>query len=425
MVCLANLEMKNVFYGWWVLLALVLIYMVTNSILLNTIPLFAPQLLDEFGLDNQQVSRPPQLMYLLVSILAAFVGILLDKYSPKIIMLSGGAILLLALAGFASATSFMQIQVVYVLYAFALTLAGVVTSMYLITQWFVKYRGLAVGIFLMGSSFGGALFNKIAGWAIAALGWRNAAWVLLCCAVVGMLLPLVLLVRNRPADMGLLPDRETPTNPSNNHQRFAVSSGTTLSSAIRTPYFYLLLVATATLWFCITDVVNHQVLFIEKDLNQTKEIVTNVTSLFFLCSIIGKLLFGWLGDRYNRLIIMLLSIVNLLIGTVLLRYLADLPTSMMYVYALVYGIAFSGAFTMIQVVVAELYSGSSYGKILGVFTMIDTFAGSMGIIVLGAMRKNSGSYLGAFNTMILLCAFACICVLALQFMKKPQVQTAH
>lgn len=416
--------MKNIFYGWWVLLALVLIYMVTNGILLNTMPLFAPQLLDEFQLDNQQVSRPAQLLYLLVSILAAFVGILLDKYSPKTIMLSGAIILLIALAGFANATSFIQIQVVYVLYAFALTLAGIVTSMYLITQWFVKYRGLAVGIFLMGSSFGGALFNKIAGWGIATLGWRNAAWILLGCAVAGMLLPLVLLIRNRPADMGLLPDGETPNLTTDNHRTHA-HAGMTLGAAMRTPHFYLLLVATATLWFCITGVVNHQVLFIEKDLNQAKEIVTNVTSLFFLCSIIGKLLFGWLGDRYNKLIIMLISIVNLLIGTVLLRYLADLPAAMMYVYALVYGIAFSGAFTMIQVVVAELYSGSSYGKILGIFTMIDTLAGSMGIIMLGSMRKNSGSYLGAFDTMILLCGFACICVIALQFMKKPQMQPAH
>jgi sugar phosphate permease len=413
--------MKNVFYGWWVLLALVLIYMVTNGILLNTMPLFTPQLLDEFQLDNQQVSRPAQLLYLLVSVLAAFVGVLLDKYSPKKIMLSGAVVMLIALAGFASANSFIQIQGVYVLYALALTLAGITTSMYLITQWFVKYRGLAIGIFLMGSSFGGALFNKIAGWGIATLGWRNAAWILLGCAFVGMLLPLLLLVRNRPAEMGLLPDGETPSLSSDNH-RPATSSGITLSSAIRTPYFYLLLVATATLWFCITGVVNHQVLFIEKDLNQAKEIVTNVTSLFFLCSIIGKLLFGWLGDRYNKLIIMLISIINLLIGTVLLRYLADLPPIIMYVYALVYGIAFSGAFTMIQVVVAEIYSGSSYGKILGIFTMIDTLAGSMGIIILGNMRKNSGTYLDAFDMMILLCGFACICVFILQFMKKPQVQ---
>ncbi|WP_448519785.1 MFS transporter [Rhodoflexus sp.] len=417
--------MKNVFYGWWVLLALVLIYMVTNGILLNTMPLFSPQLLDEFQLDNQQISKPAQLMYLMVSLLAAFVGVLLDKYSPKMIMLSGAVVMLLALAGFASATSFIQIQGIYVLYAFALTLAGIVTSMYLITQWFVKYRGLAVGIFLMGSSFGGALFNKIAGWGIATLGWRNAAWILLGCAIVGMLLPLLLLVRNRPADMGLMPDGESAASfDTDNHRASSVGTDITLAQAVRTPYFYLLLVATATLWFCITGVVNHQVLFIEKDLNQTKEIVTNVTSLFFLCSIVGKLLFGWLGDRYNKLIIMLISIVNLLIGTVLLRYLPDLPTPMMYIYALVYGIAFSGAFTMIQIVVAELYNGRSYGKILGIFTMIDTLAGSMGIIILGSMRKTDGSYLKAFDTMILLCIFACICVLLLQFMKKPQIKSA-
>ncbi|MCS7020052.1 MAG: MFS transporter [Cytophagales bacterium] len=411
--------MKNIFYGWWVLLALVLIYMVTNGILLNTMPLFTPQLLDEFNLDNQQVSRPAQILYLMVAFLAAFVGILLDKYSPKAVMLAGAIILLIGLAGFASAGSFLHIQIAYVLYAFALTLAGIVTSMYLITQWFVKYRGLAVGIFLMGSSFGGALFNKIAGWGIAVVGWRNAAWILLGCAVVGMLLPLVLLVRNKPSDMGLLPDGATTTHFSayaqTNH------TGISLAEAVRKPYFYLLLIATATLWFCITGVVNHQVLFIEKDLQQTKEMVTNVTALFFLCSIVGKLLFGWLGDRYNKLFIMLLSIVNLLIGTVLLRYLASLPPAMMYVYAVVYGIAFSGAFTMIQVVVAEVYNGNSYGKILGIFTMVDTLAGSMGIRVLGVMRKDSGSYIDSFNVMIVLCIFACLCVLALQFMKKPQI----
>lgn len=413
--------MKSIFYGWWVLLALLLIYMVTNGILLNTMPLFAPQLMDEFNLDNQQVSRPPQLLYLLVSVLSVFVGILLDRYPPKKIMLSGAITLLIALVGFASATSFMQIQAVYVLYAFALTLAGIVTSMYLITQWFVKYRGVAVGIFLIGSSLGGALFNTIAGWGIATLGWRNAAWILLGCAVAVMLLPLVLLVRNRPADMGLLPDGATREVTSSAMQSSS-NGGITLGKALGNPYFYLLLVATATLWFCITGVVNHQVLFIEKDLNQPKEIVTKVTSLFFLCSIIGKLLFGWLGDRYNKTVIMFISIVNLLIGTILLRYLAELPPVMMYVYAIVYGIAFSGAFTMIQVVVAEIYAGNSYGKILGIFTMIDTLAGSMGIIVLGSMRKNSGSYLSAFNMMIFLCIFACLCILALQFMKKPRLK---
>ncbi|MCS6969329.1 MAG: MFS transporter [Cytophagales bacterium] len=415
--------MKRIFYGWWVLLALLLTYMITNGIILNTLPLFNPQLMDEFGLDNRQISKPAQVLYFLVAIMASFVGFLLDRYSPRRIMLIGAFILLIALAAFANAQSFRQIRMIYMYYAIGLTLSGIVSSMYILTQWFVKYRGLAVGILLMGSSLGGALFNKIAGMSIVEFGWRGAAWILFGCAVVGMALPLLLIVRDNPAKLGLLPDGE-PFSSSDNSFTSPSKVGITLPEAVTSTYFYLLLIATATLWFCITGIVNHQVIFIEKDLGKSKEVVTNVTSLFFLCSIVGKLLFGWLSDRFNKLSIMLLSIVNLLIGTVLLRYLPVLPPFMMYVYSLVYGIAFSGAFTMIQIVVAEEYNGIHYGRILGIFTTIDTIAGSLGIASLGTIRKSSGSYLGAFELMIALCILACLCVLAMKYIKRSQLQVS-
>ncbi len=409
-------NMKDIFYGWWVLMALVLVYMVTNGIFLNTLPSFSPQLLDEFKLTNEQVAQPASILYSLVAILAALVGFLLDKFSPKAIMVGGAFILLGSLLALASVTSFAQVRLVYVMVAFGLTASGIVSSMYLITKWFNKYRGVAVGIFLMGSSFGGALFNKVAGWGIVTYDWRTAALILLGAATVMMLLPLVFLVRNGPQAMGLLPDGAVVTATSD----FKPSSlGMTLGAAARTPQFYLLLFATATLWFCITGVINHQVLFIEKDLGHAKPLVTNVTALFFLCSVAGKVVFGFLGDRYDKKTIMLISVFNLLIGSVLLRFLNELPTTMLYAYAFIYGIAFSGAFTMIQVVVAERYHGSSYGKILGIFTMIDTLAGSAGIILLGKWRRANGDYFDGFNLMIALCIIACVCVL---FMRKPAAQ---
>ncbi len=409
--------MKNIFYGWWVLLALTLVYMATNGIFLNTLPSFYPQLLDEFQLTNEDVAKPASIMLLLVAVLAAFVGFLLDRFSPKAIMVGGALVLLGCLLAFASVTSFAQVKLIYVAIAFGLTAAGIVSSMYLITKWFQKYRGVAVGIFLMGSSFGGALFNKVAGWGMAQYDWRTAGLILLGCATVMMLLPLLLLVRNRPQDQGLLPDGEPqPTDRGGPAQLFA---GASLGQAASSPQFYLLLFATATLWFCIMGVINHQVLFIEKDLGHPKPLVTNVTSLFFLCSVVGKVLFGFLGDRYNKKNIMFISVVNLLVGSVLLRFLDVLPTSALYLYALTYGVAFSGAFTMIQVVVAERYHGTSYGKILGLFTMIDTLAGSAGIILLGRWRKEQGDYLMGFDLMIALCAIACVCVL---FLSKPARQ---
>jgi len=88
---------------------------------------------------------------------------------------------------------------------------------------------------------------------------------------------------------------------------------------------------------------------------------------------------------------------------------------MLYAYAAVYGIGFSGTFAMIQVVVAEFFAGASYGRILGVFTMVDTLAGAMGTKALGAMRVAGGSYLPAFDLLIGLCVLVLLALGGLRF----------
>jgi nitrate/nitrite transporter NarK len=70
--------------------------------------------------------------------------------------------------------------------------------------------------------------------------------------------------------------------------------------------------------------------------------------------------------------------------------------------AVVFGIGYSGTFTMIQLYIISLFGGASYGTILGILSFIDTIAASMGVAVLGGMRKAGGSYHGAFWLMIAL-----------------------
>ena len=86
--------------------------------------------------------------------------------------------------------------------------------------------------------------------------------------------------------------------------------------------------------------------------------------------------------------------------------------------AIVYGFGYSGAFTMIQVLIADFYMGKNYGAILGIFTMVDTLAGSAGIILVGMNRRFSGTYLHAFDTMMILCA---VTLLATFFIKRPAI----
>lgn len=405
---------QKIFYGWWLLAGLFLIYAASNGIGLNTLPLFYPALREAFGWTEAEVTSPATLMYLSVAVISPFVGYMLDRLNTKVIMIVGSVGLVSGLVFYGMVNSLGQLKGVYLLYAFALTTAGIIPSMYLITKWFSRYRGLAVGIFLMASSVGGSIFPPLTGFMIESQGWRQAAFILAVIAGIMILIPVILLVRNSPQSMGLLPDgiskEESAKREKSDLSNY--SAGLSLGEALRSSTFYILLFVTASMWFCITGVINNQTLYFD-DLSISDKISGLVLGLFFLSSLSGKFLFGYLSDRFNKKYIMLVATINLTIGSVMLSFIMADNAFTLYGYAIIYGIGFSGAFTMIQVMVAQYYQGKAYGSILGIVTGIDTFAGSMGIVILSSMRTKIGSYLPSFYLMIGICVLACICVLLL------------
>ena len=103
------------------------------------------------------------------------------------------------------------------------------------------------------------------------------------------------------------------------------------------------------------------------------------------------------------------SIALLIVGLIFLRLMGTDPGNWSpYYYATTFGIAYSGVFTMIQIVVADLYYGKSYGKILGIVLTVDTLASVAGIMFLGKMSGADGSYVPAFGIMAIMCAVALI-----------------
>jgi sugar phosphate permease len=255
--------MRKIFYGWWLLLGLFLIYSATNGIGLNTLPLFYNQLIQEFNWSESEVTRPASLLYLLVAIASPFVGILLDRFKTKAIMAIGSFAIVGSLVLFSLINTLTQFTGVYLMYSLALTAAGIIPSMYLITKWFSKYRGIAVGIFLMGSSFGGAIFPQIAQYGFNQFEWRTAYLLLALGAAITILLPVIFLIRNRPEDMNTYPDGQRPVQQNQVHgDPPPILKSVTLSEALKSPLFYLLTIVTASIWFCIVGVINHQTIFL-------------------------------------------------------------------------------------------------------------------------------------------------------------------
>ena len=402
----------KIFYGWWVLLGLFLVYSANNGIIIYTLPLFYPELIDEFGWNAEQVTRPAALLLVVAALIVPFAGVLFDRYSTRLVMLFGILALVAGLGFYPTVTSLGQLTAIYMVFALGLAACGLVPNMLILTRWFRKYRGLAAGLLLMGSTVGGAVFPLLARETLVTQGWRQAVLMVAVLGSVMMIGAAVFLVRNRPEEMGLGVDGaaspgETDTTPDTG------SAGITLKQAVKMPVFYILALVTAALWFTTFAMLQHQSIFIGKDLGVDSARLPLIFSLFFWFAIIGKFMLSWLSDKYNKLSIMLIAVLSLILGLLLLRTVSADNISVLYGYAAIFGVGFGGAFSMIQLVLAEYFSGAHYGKILALLTMVDSLAGSVGVNYLGRVRVATGSYLPAFDLLIVVCAVSAILVAVL------------
>jgi len=406
----------RIFYGWWVLGGLFVMYAVSNGISTFTLPVFYSSFMDEYGWNQEEVTRPAAIKFLFAAFYNLIVGFLLDRYAPRPIMGVGALVMVLGLVLLLFMDNLWHFAFIYLLIAFGLSMCGLVPSMLTTSRWFTKYRGRAVGILLMASSFGGMVLPKIVQVPLSEGDWRTAMLILAGIGFVGMFLPVLWPVRARPADKGLTPDG-LPIEESDQEdgtKQIGIIGGLPLGEVARMPIFYYLLIATGILWFCITGVTQHHAIYLERDAGYARSAVIDVISVFFFCAIIGKFIFGWLSDHVNRLVVMLLAAANMGLGLLVLRLVDGESMSMTYGYAVVYGIGFSGTFTMIQLTIAELFAGPTYGRILGLYVAVDTVSASIGIFTLGAIRVQMGSYVPAIDLMLGMVVVSLICVYAIK-----------
>lgn len=402
------MQIGSIYRGWWVLGGLVLIYAATNGILMHTLPLLYPSLIDEFGWDEAQVTLPATVFFVVAALTSPPAGALLDRYSARKIILVGVVVIAIGLFAYSRVSTLGQLIGVYVLLAVALSLSGLVSNMLIVTRWFVRLRGRATGILLMASSLGGAVFPMLLGVSMAAYEWRGALVVFALVAAALTVLPLLFLVRDRPEDVGLSADGDgAGTDP----QTSVSAGGPTLRAAVRQPRFYVLALATGAVWFSIISLVQHQSIYLARDVGIERSLLPGVFSTFFACSVIGKFAFGWLGDRLDKTATLCISVCVFVAGLALLRFIEADNRTALTLYAITAGIGFSGAFTSIQLLIASYYAGASYGKILALLTLIDTLAGAAGTRVVGLLREGTGSYLPAFDLMMGCCVAAIVGVI--------------
>jgi sugar phosphate permease len=436
--------MTRFFYGWITLAAIFLVY-ASGTIGISTLPLVNAQLKDQFGWTHEQITFAPSLLFLMMAVMSPFAGALLDKMNPKRILLIGWICFVAALLLYSTVSSLWQYALVYVIYSVGSVCTGVIPGIYIISKWFKHYRGIATGIFTVGSSFGGLVFPKLAAyWLASGHSWQNTGLMLAGATAACAAVPW-LFVRNVPEEVGATIDgkpvvehkaketqemkiqvSEAQMNNEHTATHFAEQAPQQFSALFGSLTFYLILFITAAVWFCVTPMIQH-LAFHMKDLKIELTTSATVLQILFACSIVGKLTFGWASSYADKKWILLVATLCMAGGSALV--LLTNPervnnVALLYAAAVVYGIGFSGSFTMVQLLVATEYSKhQAFGKILGAVAMFDSLAGVAGISALGRMRTTLGNYEAAFTMLTLVGLCAATGVMMLKLRERMKLKT--
>ena len=387
---------------WIVLSGLFLVYMASNGVTLHTLPLLYPELMHSFGWQASEVTLPATVFFIIGAVTSPPAGWLLDRYSSRAIIAIGSTLLTLGLLAYSATNSLWQLVAVYALLGLALSLCGLVSNMVMLTGWFDSGRGRATGILLMASSLGGALFPLAVGTGIEQLGWRQT--VLLTGVAVGsvMLGSVWLLLRD---GRRVMPASASPEPSSGLGER--------VIPLLLTRRFAAIVFATGSLWFVIIALTQHQSIHLARDVGLARSSLPSVFSLFFGCSVVGKFCFGLLSDRFDLHRVMATAILMLAIALIALSQMTPDATMLLYGYAVLAGLGFSGAFTCIQILIAAQYSGPLYGRILATIVLIDTLCGALGTQTIARIREWQGDYTFAFIGMAVLATLSALMVLSL------------
>ncbi len=358
------------FYGWYIVGASCLISLyVSGSVYLGFTAAFEP-ITNEFGWSYTQVSLAASLRGLEVGLLVPVAGMLMDRWGPRRLVAGGVALSGLGLILLSQINSLAMFYACFILISAGVSTATTTLLMAVVANWFRKKVGLAMGIAASGVSFGGLLIPLITG-LVDTLGWRQAM-IIMGVGMWAIPLPLSLLLRHKPEKHGYLPDGEAPRSISGDDDSGPEASDEVqvgAKEALTSWTFWIIALAFLCQVLPVSAVNTHIMPYLSS-IGIARSTASLIASALPLLTVIGRVGFGWFGDRVDKKGVTTLALALTSLGVLILGYTSAGRTWVIAVFLIVFGIGWGGAVPMLSGLLREYFGRERLGTIVG-------FAGSV------------------------------------------------
>jgi len=335
-------------------------------------------------------------------VLSPLLGRLMDRRGPRFVMEVGVAATAagLLLATFAGEPWHIYLTLGMLVGA-GTTFTGYTGQALFLPNWFVRRRGLAMSVAFAGVGFGSIVLLPALQTFVERNGWRAGCSLLGLMALV-VLVPLNLLLRRRPEELGLAPDGDADTPAAAKARRVNVVDPAwaaidwTLARAMRTARFWWIAAAYFGALFSWYAVQVHQTKYLTETGFSAQEAAWALGAVS-LAGVPGQIALGWLSDRIGREIVWAIGCAGFCITYVALLALPSYPgIPLLYTMVIAQGALGYGLTSVIGAIPAEIFEGRHYGSIFGTLMLSALGGGAVGPWFMGFVHDRTGDYTLAF-----------------------------
>ena len=384
------------FYGWWMVAVSGFIMVITAVPVFQASAVWAVALESQFGWTRTQLGLALSFTRVEGSLTGPIAGYLVDRLGTRFMVFTGLLVLTVGFFLFSQVQNLWMFYLAYFVMSVGQGQAGWLTVMTLLNHWFVRHRGMAMGLAMVGMGIGTLVLIPVIAWLIDPdadrLGWRRTLEIL---AVVSLVSAIVLpkVVRNKPEDVGQHPDGVPPVVATSVNEDSEPELELTIGQALRTQAFWCISFGHGLGSMVVLAIMSHLGLLL-RDVGYGVQTVGWVIMVQTAVAIIFQFFGGWLGDRIPKNVALFVFTLIQGLGVVFLTLGPDLLY--FYAFAVLFGIGFGGRTPLTTAIRGDYFGRASFGKILGISTVPMNVLLLIAAPMAGFMRDELGDYDMAF-----------------------------
>ena len=410
------------FFGWWVVFASAAIVFLTGGTFFYGFSVLFNPIVREFGWSRAAVSFAFSLRTEVGGVAAPAVGFLVDRVGPRRLMVIGVAIVALGFFLLSRTQALWTFYGSVMVIAIGMSAAAGPVAVLAVAYWFRRRRGRALAFLAMGTGASGIMVVVLA-WLISVFEWRNAL-IIIAVVQLAVCLPLALSIHNRPEDIGLHPDNESPEADGEGKAPVALGvaqrEGLTVRQALRSSAFWRLAVAVSLGNLGAVAIIVHQIPFLTGSIGLSEGAAAASVTGMTLVSVGGRFGFGYVADFMDKRFVMAGAYAMLALAVLL--FAAVYEPWQVFLAVPLFGLGWGGIIPVRPALQAEVFGLRAFGAIQGLALTIATLGGLIGPVFAGWMYDQTESYRLAF---VILAAAAFLAAPLLATLRRPgQPQTA-